>query len=288
MVSKRAIPVIGLSLTVYGLQEYLALDKGTPVSVMFALHGRLQNQSKMEPMAEALCKLNQHRKHDENYLLVITFDCPNHGTRLVHKLANFAWAEGKYQNPNHALDMWAMVNSTASTVSELIDVVEHYLFGGLERSIVKVWGVLGFSMGGHAAFLAAANDPRITVAIPIVGISDFLSLMQSRLEESKLPASIYLPQPFQNLIAEKMSHLDEKLKFTHLLMLNGEKDDLVKSKYNAPLVQNLRKIHVGKEGYDWKFYLIPGVGHEWCPQMIESSVEWTYQWMVKNNEVSKL
>lgn len=112
--------------------------------------------------------------------------------------------------------------------------------------------------------------------------------MQSRLEESNLPASTYLPLPFQNLIAEKMSHLDEKLKSTHLLMLNGEKDDLVKSKYNAPLVQSLRKIHVGKEGYDWKFYLIPKVGHEWCPQMIESSVEWTYQWMVKNTEASKL
>ncbi|GAA5797828.1 hypothetical protein HPULCUR_003224 [Helicostylum pulchrum] len=116
--------------------------------------------SKMEPMAEALCKLNQHRKHEENYILVITFDCPNHGTRLVHKLANFAWVEGKYENPNHALDMWSIVNSTASTVSELIDVIEHYLFGGLERSIVKVWGVLGFSMGGHSAFLAAANGNK--------------------------------------------------------------------------------------------------------------------------------
>lgn len=42
MVSKRVIPVIGINLTVYGLEEYQQLAPGTPVSVMFALHGRLR------------------------------------------------------------------------------------------------------------------------------------------------------------------------------------------------------------------------------------------------------
>jgi hypothetical protein len=42
MVSKQVIPVNGLNLTVYGLEEYQLLDKDTPVSVMFALHGRLR------------------------------------------------------------------------------------------------------------------------------------------------------------------------------------------------------------------------------------------------------
>lgn len=38
MVSSRQIPVAGLELTVYGLDEYVPQ---TPVAVMFALHGRL-------------------------------------------------------------------------------------------------------------------------------------------------------------------------------------------------------------------------------------------------------
>ena len=42
MASKQEIPVIGLNTTVYGLDEYNKLPKGTPVSVMFALHGRLR------------------------------------------------------------------------------------------------------------------------------------------------------------------------------------------------------------------------------------------------------
>lgn len=41
-VSKQLIHVIGLHVTVYGLDEYNQLPKGTPVSVMFALHGRLR------------------------------------------------------------------------------------------------------------------------------------------------------------------------------------------------------------------------------------------------------
>lgn len=111
----------------------------------------------MELIAQEICKLNEFRKEGERHILVVTFDCANHGSRLVHKLANFAWVEGKYQNPNHAVDMWGMVSSTTTTVSGLIDVLDHYLFGPSEKHIVQVWGVLGFSMGGHTAFLAAAN-----------------------------------------------------------------------------------------------------------------------------------
>lgn len=117
----------------------------------------LENQSKMEPIAEALVKLNTTRKGSDAHLVVITFDSPNHGSRLTNKLANFAWVEGKHRNPNHAVDMWSMVYSTSRTVSELIDVVEHYLFGPKPSSVVQHWGVMGFSMGGHATFLAAAN-----------------------------------------------------------------------------------------------------------------------------------
>jgi predicted esterase len=112
--------------------------------------------------------------------------------------------------------------------------------------------------------------------------------MQSRLEEAKISAETYLPKPIQTLFVNKMANLDQKLKSTHILILNGENDELVKAKFNEPLVQSLRKIHVGKEGIDWKFYLVPGVGHEWSSQMVEASVDWAYQWMVKNTGESKL
>jgi dienelactone hydrolase len=111
----------------------------------------------MEPIAQAICSLNGKRQSKERHILVVTFDSPNHGHRLVHKLANFAWTEGKHKNPNHALDMWTMVYSTSRTVTELIDMLEYYMFGPQSRSLVEVWGAVGFSMGGHATFIAAAN-----------------------------------------------------------------------------------------------------------------------------------
>lgn len=117
-----------------------------------------ENQSKMQPISESLCSLNQ--SGNKRHLLVVTFDAPNHGSRLTHKLANFAWSEGKHKNPNHAVDMWSMVNSTARTVTDLMDVLEHYLFGPQPESLVKVWGVIGFSMGGHSTFMAAASGKR--------------------------------------------------------------------------------------------------------------------------------
>jgi hypothetical protein len=124
-------------------------------------------------------------------------------------------------------------------------------------------------------------DPRITVAIPIVGISDFLTLVESRLVDCNLPAEVYLPKPFFDTVARYTKGLDEKLKDKHILIINGEKDQLVKAKFNEPLIHSLRQIHSGKEGYDWDYYLVPGVGHEWCPEMIDRSVEWCDRWMIK-------
>ncbi|KAI8048328.1 uncharacterized protein B0P05DRAFT_481015 [Gilbertella persicaria] len=165
MVSKQIIPINGLSITVYGLQECNLLPKGTPVAVMFALHGRLQNQAKMEPLAFALCKLNECRQQTDRYLLIVTFDAPNHGTRLLNKTANYGWNEG---NDSHALDMWSMIHSTSHTVTELINVLEYYLFGPQKNPVVQVWGVTGFSLGGHASFLSAAKGTGFHSQIKIL------------------------------------------------------------------------------------------------------------------------
>ncbi|KAI7856401.1 hypothetical protein BDC45DRAFT_437620 [Circinella umbellata] len=155
MTSKQQIPVAGHPLTVYGLEEYKALKVVKPVAIMFALHGRLQNMSKMEDICQALCSLNNNTT--ERHLIVITFDHPNHGGRLVHKLGNQDWGKNGQGNPFHAQDMWHMYNESSNTVSSLIDIVEDYLFGPTQQSRVQVWGVMGFSMGGHSTFVAAAN-----------------------------------------------------------------------------------------------------------------------------------
>lgn len=46
MVSQKHFVIIGLDLTVYGLEEYKKRPKGYPVSIVFALHGRLRKSCK--------------------------------------------------------------------------------------------------------------------------------------------------------------------------------------------------------------------------------------------------
>ena len=122
----------------------------------------LENMSKMEDISQALCSLNNN--DTERHLIVITFDHPNHGGGLVHKLGNQDWGKNGEQNPFHAQDMWNMYNESSNTISILIDVVEDYLFGPTQQSRVQVWGVMGFSMGGHSTFVAAANGKLIIMA----------------------------------------------------------------------------------------------------------------------------
>ncbi|KAL4206888.1 hypothetical protein CU097_001904 [Rhizopus azygosporus] len=284
MVSQKHFVIIGLDLTVYGLEEYKKRPKGYPVSIVFALHGRLQNQSSMKPLCDSLCSLNDTNDSTRRHLIVVSFDSPNHGARLVNKVANHAWKEGKNSNPYHAIDMWSMMYTTSRTVSDLIDVIENYLFGPLDHHLVETWGVVGFSMGGHASFMAAAEDPRISVAIPIVGTSDFLSLMKDRLHENMLPAKEHLPKTFCDMVAQKTACLGERLKSKHLLIINGQKDQLVKAKFNEPLVHQLRQIHIGKEGHDWKYHVVPNIGHEWCEDMLHLSAQWSDQWLLQRQQ----
>lgn len=120
--------------------------------------------------------------------------------------------------------------------------------------------------------------------IPLVGTSDFLALMTDRLKQNGLSAEIGLPNHFCQTVALKTANLHERLKSTHLLIINGQQDRLVKAEFNEPLVHQLHKIHQGKEGVDWMYRVLPNVGHAWCPEMIELCVHWTDQWMLKREK----
>lgn len=52
MISQQHFVIIGLDLTVYGLEEYKKRPKGYPVSIIFALHGRLRKSCKKKKRKE--------------------------------------------------------------------------------------------------------------------------------------------------------------------------------------------------------------------------------------------
>lgn len=177
-----SIVVAGIKLDVYGLEQYRAQKRNDPVSVVFSMHGRLCKLSAvsghsvsqaggawkthyviflltataqaMTDVNEKLVQLNSKSNNTSKpYLLVVSFDHANHGSRLVDRHRNLTWKDQDYDNQSHAIDMWSMEKAAADTVSMLVDVLEFYLFPHAESHIVQ-YGVLGFSLGGHSAYLA--------------------------------------------------------------------------------------------------------------------------------------
>ncbi|KAI9307284.1 hypothetical protein BJ944DRAFT_176819 [Cunninghamella echinulata] len=278
--SSTEIVINGLELSVYGLKEYqqLSKDNSLPVCVIFLLHGRLQKKRHMETIAQALCELNETKqpKQKQRHLLAISFDHLNHGSRLLVKERNYGWKESGQENPTHALNMWSTVRAGAHTVSELIDVLEFYLFGPSCHPVEK-WGTLGFSLGGHSTFLTA-NDPRISVHIPIVGSADYIALMRARLIQGQFPES-YLPEGFSTTVQAISEQLPEKIKNKKILMISGGKDQLVPGRFNDGLVRYLKQQNI-KEYHDWARIIVQNVGHAWYPEMIQLSAQWCQQWLL--------
>ena len=134
----------------------------------------------------------------------------------------------------------------------------------------------------HLLIISRA-DPRISVAIPIVGTADFLSLLRDRLSQSSLSEKDHLPRRFCDMVNAKTANLDIRLKNTKLLMMSGAKDKLVPGKFNLNLINRLAEIHTGKQGRDWAFVTVPNCGHEWSKTMFDLSVAWCDQWMVQSH-----
>lgn len=138
-------------------------------------------------------------------LVALSFDMPNHGSRLVSELANHAWDKG---NEKHAIDMAGIVKGGVSDMSGLMDLVGGYLGRDVDAHVC-----LGWSLGGHSAWWSWFGEERIDAAVVIVGCPDYLSMLAC----SPAVTSANLPDLMCN--RAKRSNLDTK------------NEDLLGSKY---------------------------------------------------------
>ncbi|KAI9163006.1 hypothetical protein HJFPF1_04603 [Paramyrothecium foliicola] len=170
-VSKTTIPMAGLLVDVYGLDELAASG---PVTCLWLLHPRLQTRERMRDIAcRTVHAWNQQLRLQPDSsngqrrgLVALAFDMPNHGSRLVHETGNVAWDGG---NDRHALDMLGMVKGGSGDVSALMDLVAGYL----GRPDVDAHVCLGWSLGGHAAWQTWFGEERMDAAVVVVGCPDY-------------------------------------------------------------------------------------------------------------------
>ncbi|EGX87641.1 hypothetical protein CCM_09602 [Cordyceps militaris CM01] len=177
-VSRQTLPMGGLLVDVYGLDELPAGDRSAlPTTCLWLLHPRTRARGHMADIASrvlAAWHAAAAPQTPSRNLVALAFDMPNHGSRLVSAAANEAWDGG---NATHAVDMLGMVKGAVADMAGLMDLVEAYL--GL-RAADAAHVCLGWSLGGHSAWQAWIGEDRIDAAVVVVGCPDFTNLMSTR------------------------------------------------------------------------------------------------------------
>jgi hypothetical protein len=101
-----------------------------------------------------MCTLNEKRKPNDRYLIMISLDHPNVGTRTIHR--------DDTMQKLHVYDMDMMrkvyVNGkgTAFNIISIIECFDIYVFGEDSDAHVEKWGMVGFSMGAFTTAIAAS------------------------------------------------------------------------------------------------------------------------------------
>lgn len=175
-VSKTTIPMAGLLVDVYGLEELSSPRPATHITCLWLHHQRNKARGRMGDFASrAVAAWNERRadpecRAPERGLVALAFDQRNHGSRLVDERANCSWKAG---NDRHAVDMMGAVSGMVGDTQGLIDVVEGYL--AVEGAEVDGHFALGVSLGGHSTWQTMFRDERVTAGVVIIGCPDYMS-----------------------------------------------------------------------------------------------------------------
>ncbi|EOD47820.1 hypothetical protein GTA08_BOTSDO06752 [Neofusicoccum parvum] len=321
-VSQKTFHIAGILTTVYGLEELSSPTQ--PVACLWLLHPRLQTQECMAPIAaQAIGAWNKRLQAGATGagkgkgLVAVSFDQRNHGTRLVDAVSNEAWRNG---NPRHAQDMFSIYHGTANDTSLLLSYLPAYISPQLTQNLV-----LGISLGGHATWQVALQEPRITTAVSIIGCPDYTTLMRQRAEKSKLqtwtsssPAGSHFigsadfPQALVEAVAlydpagllmygianpgapsaaerqKLVTQVKDRLKGKRILNLSGGADKLVPYVCGEQFLDFLKKTI--KEdptlGLELEDLIYNGVGHETTPAMAQRAVDFICDSLASESPVS--
>lgn len=286
---KESINVAGLLTNVYSRSDLRNKNASSePVVALFILHGRLDSSDTVDPTARAAFAWAAERrassKQDPRDFVVVTFDMRNHGTRLVDDRANMGYSrKEEYHNERQAVDLYAMLLGAVKDVSFLIDVLPAYVFPHDERTIGE-WVLSGFSLGGHATWIALRQEPRIRIGIPICGCPDPLALIERSAERHGVPlAPPYFPSSLRALICANANaaitttatpgkpdgtsdHASASVySGKSVLVLSGADDKIVPWEASRALVE---AVDVGRSGRK-EVVVVGGAKHELTEEMRE-------------------
>lgn len=172
-VSKTTMPMAGLLVDVYGLDELSSPRPAKHITCLWLHHPRTKSREHMGDFAARAIAAWNERRGDaapEKGFVALAFDQRNHGSRLVDEKANGSWRAG---NDRHAVDMMGAVSGMVADTKGLMDLVEGYL--AVEGAAVSGHFVLGVSLGGHSTWQMMFSEERVTAGVVIIGCPDYMS-----------------------------------------------------------------------------------------------------------------
>ncbi|KAJ8328773.1 hypothetical protein QVD99_004520 [Batrachochytrium dendrobatidis] len=278
LIEEQAVGGIPITIVRSCVDQHL---QQSDVAVLFLLHGRKEPIKRYVEHAKTL--VNAMTKQDNARslgLVVVLFEQRNHGSRLVSAVANESWSTG---NPTHATDMWSIQYGTAKDVSFLMDVLPMHLSATMS---VHRWGVAGVSLGGHSTLLAAVHEPRLDVAVSIIGCGDYASLMVPRAQASGLSISAESCECFPSSLVQILTRLDpvnnvHKLDNQKLLILGGGLDAMVPPSANKMFIDRVRERYGAEGKSEWFDERIdPDAGHTFSPWMMVQTQQWLCKYLL--------
>ncbi len=220
-------------------------------------------------------------------IVAVAFDAAHHGGRVDGALEALDDPQRCDYPVETGFDRYMLMHRVVvETRGDLGTLLER--FEADERVDIGRCGVTGISMGAFSAFYAAANEPRIAAAAPIIGLPAF----GERWEDALLEASTY-PQWREQLDAARpaierdsrfVRSIDPMQKLLDfyprpLFMLCGDQDTQQPKVYCLRLYRQLLPIYAAQpERLTMKIY--DGVGHNVTGEMMDDVSQW-FAWYLR-------
>ena len=215
-------------------------------------------------------------------LFCVSVDAYLHGDRLGEPLTDLGSPErATIYPPGTGFDTYfVMLDCAMHTAADLDRLIDH--FARDPRVNAARVGVTGFSMGGFASYFAAANNPRITTAVPMGAYPD----LARRWHDLVLEASAYEEwtaemdrlQDENERRAAWLRQINPAAKLLRdyrkpLFMANGDLDTDSPKAYVVPFFGEMRPLYA-EQPERLKLKIYDGLAHTLDGQMIEDAVNW--------------
>jgi len=255
----KEVFVGGVSATVVGEDE---VDTKEDVMLVVLAHGRTRSKEDSLKFAHILQKSVPN-------LVCVTWDLPNHGSRLLNPACNDSWNGG---NALHMVQMQAIIDQGSAEAIDLLEMVTLQLPGITITKRV----MLGVSLGGYITWsVISQRSDLLTAAIPIITSPDTLGVMRQRWEaykqESPEEAAKIEPVALDKDVVARMARnaaQAETMAASQLpiMAICGGDDPLVPAKFSIQWGANAMPQH--------RVETVPGVKHEVVREMIDLTVEY--------------